>query len=232
MTPEPWPECTIVIPAYNEESRIGRLLTSLSQFPGRVIVVCDGNDRTADSVETYAQGHPGLRVRCLRFSGRLGKGGGVREGLLASDTELVGFMDADSSTPLEEMRMLFGKLTEVDCAIGSRWVPGASVPVQQDLLRRLESRIFNLIIRTLFGLQYRDTQCGAKVFRRSAVSAVLPDILSQGFEFDVELLWRLKIRGYSIGEYPIRWENRMDSRVKAGDILKMLAGLVTIRLRG
>jgi glycosyltransferase involved in cell wall biosynthesis len=232
MTQKPCEDCSLVIPAYNEEIRIGKLLGSLSGFGGEVIVVCDGTDRTSDIVDRFGSTHPDLRIRCLRFPERLGKGGGIREGFLASRLPLVGFMDADGSTPLDEMVGLFQKLGETDCAIGSRWVMGADVPVRQGFLRRVESRTFNGIIRLLFGLPFRDTQCGAKAFRREAVDAVLPETRSRGFEFDLELLWRLRKKGFSIGEYPIRWENQADSRVRGSDILKMLAGLVSIRLRG
>lgn len=225
-------DCTLVIPAYNEESRIQGLIGSIAEFPGEVIFVCDGTDRTADILEEYSRDHPSVRLKCLRFTTRLGKGGGIREGLLAAESGYVGFMDADGSTPLSEMTMLFGRLAEVDCAIGSRWVPGSEIPVRQGILRRVESRTFNLLIRGLFGLSFKDTQCGAKAIRKSAIDAVLPDIRSRGFEFDVELLWHLNRQGYSIREYPIRWENRTDSRVKSSDILKMLAGLFTIKLRG
>jgi len=232
MTQEQRSDCTLVIPAYNEESRIQGLISSLAEFPGEIIFVCDGTDRTGDILEEYSRSHPDLRVTCLRFPSRLGKGGGIREGMLAAESEYVGFMDADGSTPLSEMAMLFGRLAEVDCAIGSRWVAGSEVPVRQGILRRVESRVFNLLIRGLFGLSFKDTQCGAKAFRRSAIRAVLPRIRSRGFEFDVELLWRMNQGGYTICEYPILWENRTDSRVKSSDILKMLAGLCTLRLRG
>jgi glycosyltransferase involved in cell wall biosynthesis len=231
MTREPGTGTTLVIPAYNEESRIRNLLSTMRGFDGVVIVICDGTDRTAEIVEEFIRNHSDIRLRCLRFPRRLGKGGGLREGFLAADTPFVGFMDADGSASVGEMAALFDKLETVDCAIGSRWVQGAVVPVRQGFLRRFESRVFNVIIRILFGLPYRDTQCGAKAFRRAAVAAILPEVISTGFEFDVELLWRLRMHGFTIGEYPIQWENRANSRVRGADILKMLGGLITIRLK-
>ena len=91
---------------------------------------------------------------------------------------------------------LFDALDGADCVIGSRWLPGSIVPERQGIARRFESRGFNLLIRLLFGLSLTDTQCGAKVFKKSAVDAVIGDMLSSGFEFDVELLWRLSQKGY------------------------------------
>jgi len=220
---------SLVIPAYNEENRIQSLFDEIPAFDGELIVVCDGTDRTADCVSRIAAGRKDLRIRCLVFDHRLGKGGGVIEGLKAARAPLVGYFDADGSTGIGEMLMLFSRLSGSDGAIGSRWVPGSTLRVRQGCLRRMESRIFNLIIRILFGLTYHDTQCGAKVFKKAAIDAVLPQLVSRGFEFDVELLWRLKRAGYHVAEVPIVWQNRGDSRVKKRDMIRMLAGLFAIR---
>jgi hypothetical protein len=101
--------------------------------------------------------------------------------------------------------------------------------VRQGILRQLESRAFNLLIRALFGLSYHDTQCGAKVFKKSALDAVLPLMISRGFEFDVELLWRLRSAGYRVTEVPIEWQNNGDSRVRKRDMIQMLSGLFMVR---
>jgi glycosyltransferase involved in cell wall biosynthesis len=230
MSPAPVIRYSLVIPAYNEEKRIAYLFDSITQFDGELIVVCDGNDETADVVDSISKNRPELSIRCLRFPARLGKGGGVIAGLTAAQAPLVGYVDADGSTGLEEMSRLFGHLSASDAVIGSRWVPGSQLEIRQGWLRRLESRGFNLIIRLLFGLSFHDTQCGAKVFKKSAVDAVLPHLTSRGFEFDVELIWRMARAGYRIEEVPIAWQNKGDSRVKKGDMIRMLAGLLKVRL--
>ena len=181
-------DCTLVIPAYNEEKRIRSLLEDLSGFRGDLIFVCDGTDATPAVIGAFAAAHPSLSIRCLTFPVRLGKGGGVVAGIREASTRYVGYMDADGSTSLSEMERLFDCLATADGAIGSRWLPGSVMTVRQGLRRRAESRLFNLVVRLLFGLGYRDTQCGAKVFRREALDRVLPSIRSTGFEFDVELL--------------------------------------------
>ena len=221
---------SLIIPAYNEEKRIAYIFDALQQFDGEIIVVCDGNDRTADIVEEIARSRPALGIRCLRFSTRLGKGGGVIAGLTAARAPLVGYVDADGSTAIGEMIRLFGHLTSYDVVIGSRWIPGLAPAVQQGWARRLESRGFNLLIRVLFGLSFHDTQCGAKVFKKAAVNAVLPRLVSTGFEFDVELIWRIVQAGYRIEEVPILWQNKGDSRVRKGDMIRMFTGLLRIRL--
>jgi len=221
---------SLVIPAYNEEKRIGTLFDTITGFDGELIVVCDGTDATAEVVERIAQKRADLLIRCLRFKKRLGKGGGVIAGLAAARAPLVGYVDADGSTSLDELKSLFSQLGAYDGVFGSRWVPGSHLQVRQGLLRQLESRGFNLFIRLVFGLDFRDTQCGAKVFKKSAIDAVLPLMVSRGFEFDVELLWRLTGAGYKIREVPIAWQNKGDSRVRKRDMIMMLAGLFRVRL--
>lgn len=229
MTASPTPAYSLVIPAYNEERRIAGLLDGISQFDGELIVVCDGNDATADVVDAIAEKRPDLRIRCLRFPSRLGKGGGVIAGFKAARASYIGYVDADGSTDIGEMVRLFGRLNKNDAVIGSRWVRGSAPAVRQGWMRRMESRGFNLIIRILFGLSFNDTQCGAKVFKKSAVDRVLPHLVSRGFEFDVELIWRLARAGCTIEEVPVAWQNKGDSHVKKRDMIGMLTGLFRIR---
>ncbi|MDN7025584.1 glycosyltransferase family 2 protein [Methanoculleus sp. FWC-SCC1] len=222
-------DCTLVIPAYNEERRICTLLDDVSSFPGELIFVCDGTDATADVVTAFAAMHPDLSIRCLRFAQRLGKGGGILAGMQAATGRYVGYMDADCSTRLDQMRLLFDRLGEADGAIGSRWVPGAVLVVRQSFMRRAQSRFFNLIVKVLFGLDYRDTQCGAKVFRKEALDAVSADLRATGFEFDVELLWRLRQKGYTVEEVSIVWQNMDESKVGTSDVAAMLTGMLRVR---
>jgi dolichol-phosphate mannosyltransferase len=221
---------SLVIPAYNEENRIRNLFDTIGRFDGELIVVCDGTDGTARVIEEITRARTDLAIRCLTFDHRLGKGGGVIAGLSAAQAPLVGFCDADGSTTISEMLRLFSCLEGNDGAIGSRWVDGSTLTVRQGLLRRLESRSFNLLIRCLFGLDFHDTQCGAKVFRKTAIDRVLPAMVSRGFEFDVELLWRLRRTGCRVIEVPIEWQNKSDSRVRKRDMMRMVAGLFRARL--
>jgi len=229
MTTPPETTSSIVIPAYNEEHRIPMLFDSISHFDGELIVVCDGTDNTAEIIDRIAARRQDLTIRCLRFDNRLGKGGGVMAGLKAAKSDCVGYFDADGSTSIDEMKRLFLTLSTADGAIGSRWIPGADLKVRQSILRQLESRAFNMLIRILFRLDYHDTQCGAKVFKKSAIDAIMPMMISRGFEFDVELLWRLRRAGFTVDEVPIEWQNKGDSHVRKRDMIRMLAGLLAVR---
>ncbi|MDO9324677.1 MAG: glycosyltransferase, partial [Methanoregula sp.] len=129
---------SLIIPAYNEENRIQLLFEEILAFDGELIVVCDGTDRTAECVRRIAGSRPDLTIHCLEFDHRLGKGGGVIEGLKIARAPLVGYFDADGSTGIGEMIRLFTHLPGSDGAIGSRWVPGSTLRVRQGILRRME----------------------------------------------------------------------------------------------
>ena len=221
---------SLVIPAYNEVNRIGLLLPDLTCGDVEYIFVCDGNDGTASEIHKWAVIHPEIPLQCIEYPSRIGKGKAVCDGLSLAKTSFAGYMDADGSASCTQMLKLFHELDGSDGIIGSRWVTGAKIARSQGLFRKLESRIFNLVIRVLFNLPYQDTQCGAKVFRKEALDMVLPRIVSKGFEFDVELIWRLRREGYVIREFPIEWDNRGDSRVKGPDAFSMIGNLIKLRL--
>jgi len=223
------PPYTLIIPAYNEEARIPRLLSELAGAKGEVLLICEGEDRTPFLISEFARANPGVCIRCDRRAGRLGKGGAILEGMRQARAPLVGYMDADASTSFPQMLELFALLNGADVVIGSRWIEGSVLVRQQGLGRRFESRVFNMIIRLVFGLPFKDTQCGAKVFKKAAIDAVIGQMVSTGFEFDVELLWRIRNLGFSIREHPITWHDRGDSRVRGGDVLRMLSGLLRLR---
>ncbi|HNQ30612.1 MAG TPA: glycosyltransferase [Methanolinea sp.] len=223
------PPYTLIIPAYNEETRIPRLLSQLGGARGEIICICEGDDHTPALVSEFAQNHRGVDIRCDRRAVRLGKGGAILEGMRQARAPLVGYMDADASTSFSQMLALFALLDGADAVIGSRWIEGSVLVRGQGLFRRLESRAFNGIIRTLFGLPFKDTQCGAKVFKKAAIDAVIEQMVSTGFEFDVELLWRIRNCGFRIREHPITWNDMGDSRVRGNDVVRMLASLLRLR---
>lgn len=221
---------SIVIPAYNEEKRIGRLLSDLADPDAEYIFVCDGTDQTPEVIRSFTERNPDLHVQCLTFGHRLGKGGGVYEGFRAATSPIVGFMDADNSTVYAEMQRLISEIDGHDGIIGSRHMPGALIETHQPLSRRLQSRVFNLIIRMLFGLRFYDTQCGAKIFRHEALKTVMPLLHARGFEFDVELLWKLNRQGMDVIEIPIIWNDTGDSRLQASDAFSMFLTLLRLRM--
>lgn len=225
---------SLVIPAYNEEGRIRHTLDVYHRYllktgqDFEVIVVCDGcTDSTPRVVERFARNYP--NVRLLEYPARLGKGGGVLEGMRHARMNLVGFVDADNAVPPSEFDKLLAAVKDYDGAIASRRVEGARVLAKRSPLREILSGGFNLFVRALFDLEYRDTQCGGKVFHRGVIEDVLGDMRTSGFEFDVELLWRLEQSGCSIKEVPIDWEHKDQSQFRLSFILDMFTGLIRLK---
>ena len=226
------PRFSVIVPAHNEEARIGGTLDTLAAAFGdsEVIVVLNGcSDDTRGVVDRVRVAYENIRV--LEIPDALGKGGAVRAGFLVAQADVVCYVDADGSTPAAEMRRLCEALGPFDGLIGSRWLPGSHVIVKQPLKRRIASRSFNVLVRLLFGLRYSDTQCGAKVFRKSALERVMGDVETANLAFDVDLLFAMKNRGLPVKEVPTYWVDVAGSKIALlSASLRMLAALLRLRL--
>ncbi len=228
---------SIVIPAYNEERRLPETLQRIlawldEQRPvfHEVIVVDDGSlDATAAVVEEYRKSH--AAVRLLRNPGNRGKGYAVRHGMLEAGGEWILYTDADLSTPIEEFAKLFAAASEQDAgiAIGSRAIDRSLVEVHQPLLREYSGRFFNLVMRIVTGLPFRDTQCGFKLYRADAAKQVFSRQEQDGFSFDVEDLVIAAKLGLRALEVPVRWANAEGTKVRLSQGLKSFVDLVRIR---
>ncbi|VVB63577.1 Glycosyltransferase AglD [uncultured archaeon] len=222
---------SIIIPAYNESDRIKSVLVSYAaEFSGQeIIVVFDGQDTTPDIVEDVADVYPDIRL--LTFHKRLGKGGAIIEGFRAARGDKIGFVDADESVSPKDLKSMFETLGEVDGVIASRKLATSKIIVNQSLRRRLASKGFNMLVRTVFGLPFKDTQCGAKVFIRKAICDIIGELETSGFEIDVEILWRLKNKGYRVVESPITWSHSEGSKFKLCHSFAMFSSLIKLRFQ-
>ena len=208
---------SVVIPAYNEERRIGATLRDVTEYLERqpysseTLVVDDGSsDGTADVVERYAREHP--PVRLLRAP-HGGKGHAVRAGMLAAGGEYRFLCDADLSMPIAELgKFLPPRLADYDVAIGSREAPGAR-RIGEPLSRHLAGRLFNLFVRVAAVPGVQDTQCGFKCFTAEAALSLFALQRLQGFAFDVEVLFLARRMGMRVVEVPIEWRYRAESKV-------------------
>ncbi len=225
---------SVIVPAYNEEKRIQNMLNQYGDyfFNGRhdceIVVICDGHDSTAEIVRQMAEKY--ARIRLFEFASRLGKGGAIIEGFKKSNGEVVGFVDADEAVHPHQFEKLLNQLKNYDCAIASRRTAGSQILVRQPLKREVVSKIFNMLVNGLFGLKIKDTQCGAKVFKKEVIERVVPRLRSTGFEFDVELLWRIKNEGFSIKEVPITWQHTDKSSFSLKQSPKMFINLIKRRI--
>lgn len=231
-------EISIIIPAYNEELRISKTLTEFynyfsKKYSCEFIVVCDGNtDKTPEIVASFSKKH--TEVKLLTFPKKLGKGGGVLEGMKAAHGFFIGFVDSDLSITPEDFEKLLKKIKheEIDGVIASRRAEGAKILIKQPFYRRFLSFGWNLLVRTMFFIPFTDTQCGAKIFKGSVLKKIIPNLKTRGFEFDVELLWRFYSNGFKVVEVPINWTHKELSTFRISDIIGMLFSLVKVRIFG
>jgi glycosyltransferase involved in cell wall biosynthesis len=230
------PEFSIVVPAYNESTRIehalDRILSCAEQqgWDAEVLVVDDGStDDTAAIVKRWMKTHP--RLHLIQNPGNRGKGYSVRNGLLQAAGEIVMFTDADLSAPMEEADRLLASIRDgADVAIGSRWLDRARQTIHQPLYRQFFGRCFNWITRTVMGLPFKDTQCGFKAFRRSAAQVIFRLQTIERWGFDPEILFIAQKLGYEIREVPVTWGHDERSRLSyLKDGMKMLEDMAVIR---
>lgn len=229
------PFLSIVVPAYNEEIRIlpaiGVIASYVSDlgFPWELIIADDGSkDNTVRVVEEL--GFANLRV--LRAPKNEGKGGAVRRGMLAARGQYILFADADNSTPIEELSKLLEKVSEAgyDIAIGSRAALGAA-EANKSLLRRWLSDGLRLLVRTIFHIGVRDTQCGFKIFTHAAAQRLYRAQTITGFSFDLEIIYLANKLHLQIAEVPVAWVDAPGSKVDpAKEIQRFLRDLVKIKL--
>jgi dolichyl-phosphate beta-glucosyltransferase len=232
----PFRSISIVIPAYNEAERLGPTLDCVVSFAetsgwnAEIIVVDDGStDGTADLVRSYARKRGTIRL--VQNPGNHGKGYSVRNGVLNAGGEFILFTDADMSSPIEEAPKLLGVLAEgADIAIGSRWARSELQTRRQSLTRQFLGRVFNLLLRMILRLDFKDTQCGFKAFRREAARAVFPRQSIEGWGFDPEILFLAHRAGFRIVEVPVRWGH--DTRTRINPLLdgaRMVSDMLLIR---
>ncbi|MFH0955531.1 MAG: dolichyl-phosphate beta-glucosyltransferase [Candidatus Micrarchaeota archaeon] len=223
---------SIIIPAYNEEKRIAQTLDSYYSFFSKkksdfeIIVVANNcSDNTAGVVNSFSKGKK--NVRLLDVPRKIGKGGAVKRGFALAAKPVVAFVDADNSTPPQEFLKILSGLSKADIAIGSRALSGSKI-LNQPEYRKFLGRSFNFLVNFLFGLPLNDTQCGAKVFSKKTVP-IMQSVESGFFEFDVELLWRAKKKGFTILEVPIVWTDAAESKIGFMTVPSMFLGLLRIR---
>jgi glycosyltransferase involved in cell wall biosynthesis len=234
MQPRPRPWLSVVIPAYNEASRLPRTLAAVLAHlrrQGRPFEVVVADDGSADATAAVAAGS-GREVRVVRI-GHAGKGAAVRAGVLATSGEVVLLSDADLSTPVAELEPLLAAVRSgAGLAVGSRRLRSSRVGVRQPLRRRVMGAVFNMLVRALVLPGISDTQCGFKLFRGEVAREVFSLSRVDGFAFDVEAILLTRRLGERVAEVPVEWHDSRQSRVRAvRDSVAMFAELLRLRRR-
>lgn len=225
---------SIIVPAYNEETRLPGTLEQIAQFlnaqpySSEVLIVENGStDRTCEIAELFSAGHPQFRL--IREVQR-GKGRAVRTGMLSAGGEYRFMCDADLSMPVSEIiNFLPPAAGDFDIAIASREARGA-IRYNEPFYRHLGGRVINTLIRWTILPGLHDTQCGFKCFSSRVAQDIFSYQTMTGWSFDIELLYIARRRGYRIHEIPIHWYFNPDTKLNAfRDAIRMLSDIFQIR---
>lgn len=232
---------SITIPAHNEEKRIGKTLEEYSVYFENlrlekgldyeiIVVINNTNDKTEEVVKKFCVRNK--RIKYLNFK-QGGKGFAIIEGFkeaLKSESELVGFVDADMATSPEAFYELIKNIGNYDGIIASRREKEA-VMKGKSLARKITSQGFNFIVRALFFFPYKDTQCGAKLFTQRAIKKVYLKSGVTQWAFDIDILYHLKKEGFNIKEIPTIWNDKKGSNINVvRNSIEMFFAVLRLRL--
>ena len=233
------PDLSIVIPAFDEQARLGESTGKILRFieseklSAEVIIVDDGSrDKTAEVAEKVCAEFPEIQTKVIRYDQNRGKGYAIKTGLLTAQADIAVFSDADLSTPIEEIYKLIKPIQngEFDVTFGSRALDRSLIGTHQPWRREQGGRVINLIIKTMSGLPFVDTQCGFKAFNMQKFRPLLDVMQIDRFGFDVEFLFVANHNHLRLKEIPVRWNDMAGSKVSVvRDTRRMITELNTIR---
>jgi len=229
---------SIIIPVYNEEKRLHASLSKIVDYVrekgisnnSEIIVVNDGSqDNSVSVINQFKENYDFIKL--VDYKDNKGKGYAVKKGVLSAKGQYILFMDADLSTPLEEINKVIGFLDkEYDISIGSRGLKDSDRVIRQPIYRQTMGKIFNLMVRLLLIKNIKDTQCGFKCFKKEVAREIFNQTVIDRFSFDVEILYIAQKKGYRIKEVPVKWYNSPDSKVGLiKDSSKMLFEILKIK---
>jgi len=230
-------DLSVIIPAYNEEDVIEKTLHVIYNYlknkniNWEIIVVDDGStDMTSEKVQQICDKIQGIRL--ISYKKNVGKGGAVRQGVLAANGRNILFSDADLSTPITELEKLLPWIEDYDIVMGSRRVKDSRIIRKQPFHRRISGKILHLLIRFVLFLPFSDTQCGFKLFKGKVAKQLFSQLVNNGFVFDVEIAYRAYRQGYKIKEIGVIWANDPTSTVRFfKDSVKFFVELLKIRFQ-
>lgn len=215
---------SLIIPAYNEEKRLGVFLESIASFiaehpslVSEIIVVDDGShDKTSEIARYYEPRIPNLKLH--RLTANSGKGAAVQAGIFSAHGDYLIFIDADGATPISELPKMIAALQKSPIAVGNRWLPGAQTE-RHSLLRQLSGWVYRNYMR-LFGLGSIDTMCGFKGYNADVAKKLFANLQEKRWLFDTEVAYKSVQAGYHTENFPIHWESKDGSKLSSRELIK------------
>jgi len=224
---------SLIIPAYNEETRMLPFLRQAIDFKKghswlrEIIVVNDGS--TDKTLQLLNKLKPGIRV--ISYEKNRGKGYAVKQGLLAAKHDLIVFMDADGSTPVSELPKMVKALGQYEFVTGTRASSKSNIVEGQPFYRLFAGKAFNKIVGLMFGIGVKDSLCGFKGFRKGLAKRLAKQLVSERWVFDVEMFARAEKAGVKIGVIPISWKHVGNAKMVLGVTnVKMILNLVLLKM--
>lgn len=225
---------SLIIPAYNEEQRIGTTVINYDKnikekFKNyEIIVVLNGcKDGTLKIIKGLQEKLPKLKF--INYDEPIGKGGAIIEGMKYAEGEIVGFVDADDAFNIDGILKVIENVEQgTDCVIASKWKNQSFREVTEPPVRKVLSRGWNTLVRIMLGLNYYDTQAGAKFCQRKVVEGIGYDFVSRDFTFDAELLYKIKNKRFKIKEVYVPSKHIKGSTFKLRHSIPMFINLVKV----
>ncbi|KAK9719258.1 dolichyl-phosphate beta-glucosyltransferase [Basidiobolus ranarum] len=246
---EPSVTLSVVVPAYNETARLPIMLAESVEFLNKrvlenpefkyeILVVDDGSkDKTTQIALEFGKKNNVKNLRVLTLEKNRGKGGAVTQGILSARGEYILFADADGATRFSDLQLLeveLNKITKNDLgiAIGSRaHLVQTEAVVKRSLIRNLLMHSFHKVLYLLGIRKIADTQCGFKLFTRTAAQSIFPNTHVEGWIFDIEVLLIAEYLGIPIAEVSVNWHEVDGSKISLiRDSIRMATDLLVIRL--
>ncbi len=225
---------SIIIPAFNEESRIEKTLDSIPEKMGEfhleIIIVDDGStDKTVEIIKKHYSNKKNLKI--LSHPKNKGKGGAIKTGMLYSTSDFALYMDADNATTIDHLKKFLKKMEESDIVIGSRVLEESKIVRQQPFYKRFLGKSGNFLIRKILRLSIYDTQCGFKLFNRNAIDLIFPECSCMGWGIDFEILKIAESKNLRVSEVPVVWEDDPDSKVTFKGYIKTVLELIKVKIK-
>lgn len=219
---------SIIVPVYNEESRINPFLKDLRanlKPDWEVIFVDDGSD---DNTLNILKKFEVTNKRIISYKNNRGKGFAVKTGVMVAKGDYVIFIDADGSIHPIQINSMLEYLKKYEVVVGTR--ASKDSEVKQPFLRKMIGVAFNMCVNFLYNIKIKDNLCGFKGFRKDIAKKLFSSLSSKRWIFDVELFYKIRKEDFSLYQIPIKWEHKKNSRISFTDPFKMGWELIVLKI--